>query len=225
MPKSIVRRISNIDVELYGENTERLVTAHSIFKRYIYEHRITLDKTSLKRPPFVTKEGNDSTKQTFIIFIDSKNEGNYLKALQELGTACLMWSGLNDENVSMFLVDEPEVAERAAKNIGITITPEDYVTVKFVDAGLPEPASDIEPELRVGRGVGEMLVFAIGFKGFLEENELTLKNESIFEASPMPIPPEDLRKHRESCQATLAFASLWRNEVNSEVSRGGNNAE
>lgn len=217
----IVRRVGNIDIELYGVNQQRLIEAHAVYKKYIYDHSKKLNKNSLKNPPFVTKQGNDSTKQTFLIFMDTKNEGAYLKALQELGTACLMFSGLDTENSTMFLVDEADVAERAAKNIGITITPDDYVTVKFVDGGLPEPQADIDPELVDGRGVGEMMVFAVGFKNFLDSNDLELKGGDLFRVEPIPIMPDEFNKNRESCQETLAFAGLWSNEV----LRGGNNAE
>ena len=130
-----------------------------------------------------------------------------------------MWSGFDTEDATMFLVDEPDVAERAAKNIGITIGPADYVTVVFVDAGLPEPKED--PQLMDGRGVGEMLVFAIGFNGFLKENGLELQGDSGLDVEALPVPPEERVKYQESCREALAFANLWSNEV----LRGGTNAE
>ncbi|MDY6340164.1 MAG: hypothetical protein SPL61_11105 [Saccharofermentans sp.] len=219
MPKGIVRRVSGVDIEVYGEDKNRLIFAQTVYQDYVRRHHDKLDKNSLKKPPFVTKEGNDPSKQTFLIFIPSDKEGSFLKALHEVGAASQMWSGFDTEDATMFLVDEPDVAERAAKNIGITIGPADYVTVVFVDAGLPEPKED--PQLLDGRGVGEMLVFAIGFNGFLKENGFEIQGDSGLDVEALPVPPEERVKYQESCREALAFANLWSNEV----LRGGTNAE
>lgn len=208
----IVRRVCGVDVEVYGVDKERLQFAQTIYQDYIKRHSNKLDKNSLKKPPFVTKEGNDPSKQTFLIFIPANKEGAFLKALHDVGAASQMWSGFDSDSATMFLVDEPDVAERAAKNIGLTIGPGDYVTVVFVDAGLPEPKEE-DPVLLDGRGVGEMLVFAVGFAGFLAENELELQGGASFEVESLPVPPEQRKKYLESCQETLAFAGLWSNDV------------
>lgn len=219
LPQGIVRRVSGVDIEVYGENKEHLIFAQTVYQDYVRRHHDKLDKSSLKKPPFVTKEGNDPSKQTFLIFIPSDKEGAFLKALHEVGAASQMWSGFDTDDATMFLVDEADVAERAAKNVGITLGPADYVTVVFVDAGLPEPKED--PQLLDGRGVGEMLVFAIGFSGFLQENGLELIGGSDFEVEALPIPPEERVRYQESCREALALAGLWSNEV----LRGGQNAE
>lgn len=219
LPKGIVRRVSGVDIEVYGENKDHLIFAQTVYHDYVRRHHDTLDKNSLKKPPFVTKEGNDPSKQTFLIFIPSDKEGAFSRALHEVGAASQMWSGFDTDDATMFLVDEADVAERAAKNIGITIGPSDYVTVVFVDAGLPEPKED--SQLLDGRGVGEMLVFAIGFSSFLKENELELKEGLDFEVEALPIPPEERSRYQESCREALAFSNLWSNEV----LRGGTNAE
>jgi hypothetical protein len=220
MPKGIVRRVSGVDVEVYGEDAERIKFAQTVYQDYIRRHANTLDKNSLKKPPFVTKAGNDASKQTFLIFIPNDKEGAFLKALHEVGAASQMWAGFDTNDATMFLVDEPDVAERAAKNIGIEIGPGDYVTIVFVDAGLPEPKEE-DPALLDGRGVGEMLVFAIGFAGFMEENGLELLADAGFEVEALPVPPEERMKYKESCQEALAFAGLW----SDSVLRGGTNAE
>lgn len=219
MSKGIVRRVCSVDVEVYGEDVEKIKFAQTVYQDYIRRHAKDLDKSSLKHPPFVTKNGNDSAKQTFLIFIPSDKEGPFLRALHEVGAASQMWSGFDTDDYTMFLVDEADVAERAAKNIGLEIGPGDYVTIVFVDAGLPEPKDD--PAFVVGRGVGEMLEFAVGFKGFLEENDMELIDEVPFEVEDLPIPPDEQRRYKESCREALAFAGLWKNEV----LRGGTNAE
>lgn len=220
MPKGIVRRVSGVDVEVYGESVEKLKFAQTVYQDYIKSHYQSLNKDSLKKPPFVTKAGNDSSKQTFLIFVPSEKEGDYLKALHKYGAASQMWAGFDTNDVTMFLVDEADVAERAARSVGLTLTPDDYVTVVFVDAGLPEPKED--PQLMDGRGVGEMLVFAIGFSGFLADNDLELIGGSDFEAEALPVPPGERSKYLETCQESLAFAGAW----SDEVLRGGTpNAE
>lgn len=218
-PKGIVRRICGVDVEVYGVDEKRITFAQTVYQDYIRKHSSALDKNSLKKPPFVTKEGNDSSKQTFLIFVPYNKEGAYLKALHEVGAASQMWAGFDTNNETMFLVDEPDVAERAAKNIGLKIGPSDYATIVFVDAGLPEPTED--PALLDGRGVGEMLAFAVGFSGFLEENGFEIKNNDMFEVEDLPVPPDERQKYQESCREALAFAGLW----SDEVMRGEKNAE
>lgn len=220
MPKGIVRRVCGVDIEVYGENVDKLKFAQTIYQDYIKSHYSALTKDSLKKPPFVTKPGNDSTKQTFLVFVPSEKEGEYLKALHKYGAASLMWPGFDTNDATMFLVDEADVAERAAKSVGLALTTDDYVTVIFVDAGLPEPSED--PQLMDGRGVGEMLVFAVGFAGFLKDNDLELIDELKLESELIPIPPEEFKKYKEHCQEALAFAGLWSNDV---LRGGQSNAE
>jgi hypothetical protein len=66
-----------------------------------------------------------------------------------------------------------DVAERAAKMAGITLSKEDYITVVFTDEGLQEPSPDGGIGSEDVRGVGESLVFAIGFLHLLEEQGWT----------------------------------------------------
>lgn len=173
MPKSIVRNVLGVGIETYGENEDCLVLAHSLYSGFIMSHKRTINEDSLKNPPFTTKRGGDSTTQSFILFVPNDKEGAMLDALHEVGAACCMWSGFGDDSKTLFLVDEPDVAERAAKMAGITLSKEDYITVVFTDEGLQESSPDGSIGSGCVRGVGESLVFAIGFLHLLEEQGWT----------------------------------------------------
>lgn len=173
MPKSIVRTMYGVGIEAYGESQDNLVLVHSLYNNYILTHRRTLNKESLKNPPFTTRRGGDSSKQSFVLFIPNDKEGAMLKALHEVGAACSMWSGFGENSKTLFLVDEPDVAERAAKMAGVELSKEDYITIIFTDEGLQEASLDDSIGLVDVRGVGESLIFAIGFLHLLESEGWT----------------------------------------------------
>lgn|GEM_PF-6978666 len=174
MAQSLEITTGRIGVTTYGENLDAMKMVQALYTKFINDNEKRLTTASLSNPPFTTRAGGDPTKQTFAIFVPPDKEGMVLKNLHEVGAACLMWSSLTEETPTVFLIDEPDVAERAFKTAGLELTESDFITVVFTNYGLPKPETSDDPTASLWvRGVGDTLAFMFGFQGLLIDNHWT----------------------------------------------------
>lgn len=212
--KVLFRCVQNVGIRTCGTSEDDLILVHTIYTDYINRHCKELNKCSLKHPPFSLSDNGNAEATKYVFFVSASQEGAVLKALVDLGAHTLMWAGLDDEDRTIYLIEEPDVAQRALRMAGVNVDNVDYITLSFSDEGLAE-GIELPSGFRV-RGVGESVMFMCGFQSLLYRNgwEYTPVYETM-------LAPEELQDLRAQSAPEMA---MFEGYVNS-IGKGGTDAE